>query len=616
MRLIDVLDTINQIEKSAFLKILDGFCSDLRESKPKIDKILSKGDGQLKNVDDENIVQLLELLSPRYKKHLQEKIKFSDYQLDILVDILIRDGNSMMSREWFLKLYNKEHTKLELNIKIFKKLLENGGGDLEHQRKRDYQIYKNCVQTAYENDLIRNQEKQLSWEEKSILQTLEKNLELSNEEVRWISHIVIPLEKFKVDDLLNELKESGIIFFNRKTNTLYVPDEFIWLLREIAGIELPNKFLRRILKNLSNPEINLITKKHNINRKWSRKKKIQEILNQGINATNLLTEIIFRPGTSKTDKSKRLHTLMEKGLEVNIEKFGRSLEEKVANLIKYFNDLEKENTISLSRDGFNSLLKDLKGTFPKINDKIKEEFELQDENVMSSELLNKYNIKPRDILYLFTQDELLKFCKGHNFKSRGNLVKNIIENYRDIDDLYIENFDAIGRRDLKTLHEKGLFVKEIELGLLYEKITQKIFNRLGFNTDNKLKNSLNTSRHKIDVLINLGNQDLILIECKTKKDKEYNHYTSVSRQLKSYVDLCEKKNYHVTKAIIVANEFSDDFIEACECDYELNLSLLTSRGLMKILDGFKNSTIKEFPVRLLMRNGLLNEDRIFKVLTR
>jgi len=616
MRLIDVLDTINQIEKSAFLKILDGFCSDLRESKPKIDKILSKGDGQLKNVDDENIVQLLELLSPRYKKHLQEKIKFSDYQLDILVDILIRDGNSMMSREWFLKLYNKEHTKLELNIKIFKKLLENGGGDLEHQRKRDYQIYKNCVQTAYENDLIRNQEKQLSWEEKSILQTLEKNLELSNEEVRWISHIVIPLEKFKVDDLLNELKESGIIFFNRKTNTLYVPDEFIWLLREIAGIELPNKFLRRILKNLSNPEINLITKKHNINRKWSRKKKIQEILNQGINATNLLTEIIFRPGTSKTDKSKRLHTLMEKGLEVNIEKFGRSLEEKVANLIKYFNDLEKENTISLSRDGFNSLLKDLKGTFQKINDKIKEEFELQDENVMSSELLNKYNIKPRDVLYLFIRDELLKFCKGHNIKSRGNLVKNIIENYRDIDDLYIENFDAIGRRDLKTLHEKGLFVKEIELGLLYEKVTQKIFNRLGFNTDNKLKNSLNTSRHKIDVLINLGNQDLMLIECKTKKDKEYNHYTSVSRQLKSYVNLCEKKNYHVTKAIIVANEFSDDFIGACEYDYELNLSLLTSRGFMKILDGFKNSTIKEFPVRLLMRNGLLNEDRIVKVLTR
>jgi len=66
----------------------------------------------------------------------------------------------------------------------------------------------------------------------------------------------------------------------------------------------------------------------------------------------------------------------------------------------------------------------------------------------------------------------------------------------------------------------------------------------------------------------------------------------------------------------VANEFSDDFIGACEYDYELNLSLLSSRGLMKILEGFKNSAIKEFPVRLLMRRGLLNEDRIVKVLTR
>jgi hypothetical protein len=616
MRLIQVLDTVNQIEKSSFLKILDGFCSEVRKSKPKIDKILSKGDGQLKNVDDENVVHLYELLTPQYKRHLQEKIKFSDYQLDILVDILIRDGNSMMSREWFLKLYNREYEKLVSNIKDFKKLLENGTEDLDGQRKRDYMIYRDCVQTGYENDLIRNQEKQLSWEEKSILHTLERSLDLSNEEVRWISHTVIPLRKFKVDDLINELKESGIIFFNRKTNTLFVPDEIIWLLREIAGIELPNKYLRRILKNLSDSEINLIARKHNINRKLSRKKKIQEILNHGINVPSLLTEIIFRPGISKKDKSKRLHTLMKKGLEVDMEKFGRSLEEKVTNLIKYFNDLERDDTTSLSRDGYNRLLKDLKDTFAKTNGKIKEEFELQDENVMTSDLLNKYNIKPRDILYLFVREELLKFCRSHNIKSRGNLVKNIIENYRDIDDLYIENFDAIGRRDLKTLHEKGLFVKESELGLLYEKVTRKIFTRLGFYSDEKLKNKINTNRHKIDVLINLGNQDLLLVECKTKKDKEYNQYTAVSRQLKSYVNLCEKKNYHVTKAIIVANDFSEEFIGECEYDYELNLSLVTSRGLMKILEGFKNSTLKEFPVRLLMRNGLLNEDRIVKVLTR
>ena len=71
---------------------------------------------------------------------------------------------------------------------------------------------------------------------------------------------------------------------------------------------------------------------------------------------------------------------------------------------------------------------------------MKEEFELQDEDVLFSDLLDNYNIKPRDILYLLTKDEQQKFCKSHLIKSRGNLVSNIITNYRDINDLYIENF--------------------------------------------------------------------------------------------------------------------------------------------------------------------------------
>jgi len=89
---------------------------------------------------------------------------------------------------------------------------------------------------------------------------------------------------------------KGIIFFNRKTNTIFVPDEINWLLREINGIELPNKYLRRILKNLSDPEINLIAKRHNVDRKLSRAKKITSIIDHGINVTNLLTDIIFKPG--------------------------------------------------------------------------------------------------------------------------------------------------------------------------------------------------------------------------------------------------------------------------------------------------------------------------------
>jgi hypothetical protein len=142
------------------------------------------------------------------------------------------------------------------------------------------------------------------------------------------------------------------------------------------------------------------------------------------------------------------------------------------------------------------------------------------------------------------------------------------------------------------------------------------FSRLGFTVDEKLRSELNTSRQKMDLVINLGNKNLIIVECKTKKDKDYNQYTAVSRQLKAYESQCEKRGYLVSKILLVANDFSTDFAAACDYDLELNLSLITAKGLVTILESFKDSKLEEFPVKLLMRDGLLNEDRIVKVLTK
>lgn len=77
---------------------------------------------------------------------------------------------------------------------------------------------------------------------------------------------------------------------------------------------------------------------------------------------------------------------------------------------------------------------------------------------------------------------------------------------------------------------------------------------------------------------------------------------------------CQKSGYNVPQVLVVSNDFSDDFISECEYEYELDISLITSVGLVRILEGFKESHMKEFPVRLLMKDGLLNEDRIVKVL--
>jgi len=511
MKLLKVLSKVNQIEKISFLKILDGFCAESRKITPQVDHILSQGANQLKNVDDANIVKLFNLLKEKYSIQLQEKIKFSNYQLDIIIEIFVKDGNQMMSREWFHKLYNKAVANLKSHTKTLSSQINNEKGDLSPQRKRDYSVYQKCVKTAYENDLLVNREQHLSWEEKSILHTLSKSLELSNEEERTITYSVMPLEKHNVDDIISELKESGIIFFNRKTNTLFIPNEIVWLLRDILEVEVPSKYLRRILRHFRDPEINLISKKHNIDRKLKRNEKIREIISQGLSVTNILTNDIFTEKVAKVDRAKRIQEFIVKDLEIELPRTGRSLEEKVANLIKYFNELEQDDTSSLSRDGYEKLLNLLKESIPNVNKRIKEEFEIQNEDVMTSEFLSDYNIGPRDVIYLLKREELLSFCKTNNIKSRGNLVANIINSFRNIQDLYLENFEYVGCRDLQTLKEKGLAVKESELGSLYEELTKDIFKKFGFNVDEKLRQELNTARAKMDVLLNLGGKDVIIV---------------------------------------------------------------------------------------------------------
>ena len=112
------------------------------------------------------------------------------------------------------------------------------------------------------------------------------------------------------------------------------------------------------------------------------------------------------------------------------------------------------------------------------------------------------------------------------------------DNYKDVENLYLENYENIGFRNLNALKENGIVLKEAELGLKFEDLTKTIFRSLGFNVDESLKKKLNTKKDKIDILLNLEeNSELIIIECKTVKESGYNKFSSVSRQLKAYYDL-------------------------------------------------------------------------------
>ena len=80
------------------------------------------------------------------------------------------------------------------------------------------------------------------------------------------------------------------------------------------------------------------------------------------------------------------------------------------------------------------------------------------------------------------------------------------------------------------------------------------------------------------------------------------------------VDSLKKNGYKVIKSLLIAPEFSDDFIKDCGLDYELNLSLITANSLYKILEGFKESKHVTLPHNLFMRDVLIQEDRIIKAI--
>jgi hypothetical protein len=119
----------------------------------------------------------------------------------------------------------------------------------------------------------------------------------------------------------------------------------------------------------------------------------------------------------------------------------------------------------------------------------------------------------------------------------------------------------------------------------------------------------------MDILLNLGNNEIIIVECKTSKEKGYNKFSSVSRQLKSYQNLALKNNLRIVKILLIAPEFSDDFVYDCEMDTEMNLSLLTASTLSKIHEAFKSSKYEEFP-HVLFRDIVINEERILKALSK
>lgn len=614
MKLEKVLDRLNSLEKNSFLKIVDNIISSKPSNFKKIEIILSESEKGIKNADNVNISRVFALIDQEFLAQVKEEFGTITSQLDVFVDIIIKDGFSVVSRDWFNKLYEREIRFLKEGLKDFNDLLEGKKTGIDICRLRDYKIYSACIKTAYSNDRLNNQEGKITSDEQSILITLSKSLDLSQEEIKLINYSIIPFKKLEIDEVINYLRNIGIIFYSKKNHLIYVPDEIKFILRNIREKEVADKYLRRILNLLKDPQINNICRKHNIDLKLSRDEKIRKILKEGIPITNILSHDLFRENITLTEKKSFINELVNKGLNISPYLKGVTIEDKINHLIQYFNELEKDDRIGITIDGYNSLLTDLVVNFPKLNIIVKEAFDLESENVLNGEFLLESGIKPSDIIDLLPETELLNFCKWKNIKTRGNTLINILEAYKDTQNILLENFALIGHRDFNALKENGIFIKESELGVKFEDLTKIIFAKLGFNVDEPLRKKLNTNKDLVDIVLNLGQNEIIIVECKTKKESGYNKFSSVSRQIKSYFNLANTNGLKVVKSLLIAPEFSDDFISDCELEYELNLSLITATSLLNILKGLQKSKHEKLPYNLLMRDVLIKEDRILKAL--
>ncbi len=615
MKLEKILDQLNSFEKNSFLKVITNIIDEAPKKSKEIEAILVNSDKDLKNVDNINIAKVLNLIEDEFVNYVKSELVEATSQLDILIDILIRDGNCIMSREWFNKLYENEIKSLEIKLKEFEQEIQSDKSEISERRKRDYRIYRECLQTAYYNDELNNQDCKITSDEQSILLVLSKNLGLSQEEIKLINYLIIKIKRENIDKVINELKNLGIIFYSKKTLNVYIADEIVRILRKVRGKEVADKYYRRVLKNLREPQINLIAKNHNINWKNPFEVKIKKIIKEGINFSDVLMDDIFKEDAKVSEKKMFINDLIEKLLNIDHLK-GATIEEKIKNLVDYFEEIDKDEKVGISIDGYDKLLLDLESTLPNIKVKIREEFELQEENIFKSDFLLDYNIKPRDILDLLSESDLKLFCEKMGIKSRGNLTTNILDKYKDAENLFIENYSLIAYRDINKLKENGLIIKETDIGIKFEEITKKIFNKLGFTVDEKLRKELNNPKNKIDIILNLNHNELIIIECKTIKEPGFNKFSSVSRQIKSYIDLAKSKNYHVIKSLLIAPEFSEDFEKECREEFELNLSLIAAESLVNILNGFKNTKLKQLPYQLLMKDVLIKEDWILKAINK
>lgn len=260
MKLNQVLSHTNQVDRSKFVNCIDRLCQE-NKTDPELITQLDKIDGQLKAASGNEITQLFNLVKKHFKKHVSEYIAMGGPQVSLLINILSRDGNCIGSITWIESLYANEYKKIDILSKQIQEDLE-ACESIEFDRFGRLSIYRDCVSTAFNNDLKVNRQAKISDDERSILNTLSQKLGLSREEVYAIEHSIDPIQELGIDSALEYLRESGIVLINRRRSEVMIADEIVDIIHEIVGKELHDKYIIRLLRSFSDSELSNILKNH------------------------------------------------------------------------------------------------------------------------------------------------------------------------------------------------------------------------------------------------------------------------------------------------------------------------------------------------------------------
>ena len=614
MKLNQVLSIVNQVEKSKFITSLDKLCLDAAKNNKKLAKTIENIDGQIKNASGSEITQLYFAVKDFFKIAVKEQILMNSAQINLLVNILSRDGNCVARISWIENLYIKEWNTLQVLAKELQAEIKADKNGTVTDRAKSLSIYHACMTEAYVNDKRANRDSKVTDDERGILNVLSHHLGLTTDECAAIEHLVDAIPKDGVLEALNILRDMGVVFISKKRQEVFIPDEIVELLNDIQGKDLADKHRLRLLRTFSDAELSNVLKAHGRKtRGISRADKIHTVIHSGINAQNLLAADMHLPEDNQNQRKERLKQLIA-DLEIDTDKLGTTLDERIQLILSSLTNATEKEFDSLSASGFKELLKTLEEHFPTIIKVVKSQFELEDNELVGTDKLRALSITPYDILYLLSNDEIKTVRDSMGLPKRGNARFAILECFANATDKLIENYDALARRDINMLREVGAEVAEADIGVKFEEVTKAIFELLDLNIDEDVRKEINTNKDKADIIISLSDNDIIIGEAKTCKSGDFAKYSSTSRQVKAYVNRAENIGKRVAQVLIIAPSFSDDFIESAEMDTEVNISLLEAKGLKLILDAFKSKRNPRFSAKLLTKGGLLKAELIAKTI--